>query len=658
MKIRFYLAMMAAALVMTNCSKEEELVQEKKATKGFSATIEGASRSDVDATTGAFSWTAGDKISVWNGSTFDVYANSEEDVTYFAAEDQENAGEATDYAIYPSGSHSISNDAVTVNLPATYTHGSTNAPMLATIEEGSTNLAFKHLAGVMRFVVKNVPAGASSFVFTATDGIITGNYSVNDGQICQDGENTASSTNNNVTITFTELTEKADGMVFYVPLPVGTYGNYTVAIKGTNVDLSHPSTGVTNTIGRRTLLLMPEFSVENGELKKGEGNVIPVTQEEVALSGNQSVTISTTGADTEDVLDINYTPQEGNATLNITDGSSETTSQESVAKIKINPQSESPIESLSLNTPTLTAELGAGQYGTVEALTAQQTLIIGNGVTIEELVLNGGALEITEGATATISNIIVKDELGLRSAIAVGGKVTLQADITLTGYDKWLEIGKECEIDLNGYSIKHAESTVIKIFPGGKLTIGGEGTVETTDQACGAISNLGGTLIINGGTYKSIGAGTIYCDRGEGATWNLTINGGTFEATNSTAVSLQNNNGETDEEKGLADINGGTFTAESSTAVSLQNNNGETDEKKGLAEIKGGTFTGATGWHDLYLANVIADIDTEECTFTNNKVYLLTAGPAIDGGNGTWGSVINDVAYEPGEVGNGYISNF
>ena len=637
MKIRFYLALAAAALVMTNCSQDEELVQVKQNAKGFTATIEGASRSDVTET-GEFSWTAGDKISVYTeAETFDTYANSEgnESTFTFAPNADEEAGTPTGYAIYPAGTHSISNDVVSVNLPATYTHGSTNAPMLATITAGSSTLAFKHLGGLMRFVVNNVPVGASSFVFTTTNDILTGDYNVIDGQIYQNGEGIASSTNNNVTITFTELTAEAASMVFFVPLPVGTYGNYTVEIKGNNLQLEYKniSTDVTNTIGRCTMLLMPKFTCTDQGLEKASVAEIPVTGEDVNLSGIQNVTIGTDNATANDVLNINYTPSEGNAALNIKDDSNETESQEnSKGKIVINPQGSEAIESLNLNTPTLTAELGAGTYGTVEALTAQQTLIIGDGVTIEELVLNGGALEIAEGATNfTIGNIVVKDETGLRSAVAVGGKVTLQNDITLTGYDKWLEIEKECEIALNGHNIKHTESTVIKIKPNGKLTIGGNGTVETTDAACGAIANLGGTLIINGGTYKSIGAGTIYCDRGEGATWNLTINGGEFIATNSTAVSLQNNRIVEGEESITAD---------------------------GLAAINGGTFTAASGWHDLYLANVIADIDTEKCTFTNNKVYLLTAGPAIDGGNGTWGSVINDVAYEPGEVGNGYISNF
>ena len=194
-------------------------------------------------------------------------------------------------------------------------------------------------------------------------------------------------------------------MVFYVPLPIGTYGNYTVAIKGTAVDFSHISTNVTNTIGRRTLLLMPEFSVENGELKKGAGNVIPVTQEEAEISGNQSVTIQ---ADANATLVLKYTPQEGNAILKMSDGSEEIEPQNSEAEVEIIPtDTETEIEALNINTPTLTVKLGEGKYGTVEALTAKQTLIIGEGVTIEKLVWNGGALKVDE--TAAIKELVVND---------------------------------------------------------------------------------------------------------------------------------------------------------------------------------------------------------------------------------------------------------
>ncbi|MBR5542212.1 MAG: hypothetical protein IKU64_07655 [Bacteroides sp.] len=509
MKFRYFLAMVAAALVMTNCSQEEELVQVKQNSKSFTATIEGSSRSAVDETTGAFSWTVGDKISVYTGRTFDTYANSESDVNTFTfvPVGEEEAGTPLDYAIYPAGNHTVQGEAtitLSVNLPTSYAHGSTNAPMLATIEQGSNALSFKHLAGVMRFVVKNVPAGASSFVFTTTNNIITGNHPVSDGLICQNGVSDVSSENNNVTITFTELTETAESMVFYVPLPVGTYGDYTVSIKGNGVNLSHQSIGVTNTIGRRTLLLMPEFYVDGGQLNKGAGSTIDVTQEEpVAISGNQSLTINTTGvSDAVATLKLNYTPQEDNATLSLSDGSTETTPQESVAKVQINPQGTTPVEALNINTPTLTVELGAGNYGRVEALTAQQTLIIGAGATIESLTINGGKVVIDEGAT--IRDIIVKDEAALHAAVGASDKVILGANIDLTS--SVVISSGDLTVNLNEKEIKCAKSDVF-VVNDGTLTIEGEGLVygskDNEGNSCAVwVNGANAKAIIKSGTYK------------------------------------------------------------------------------------------------------------------------------------------------------------
>ena len=571
MKIRFYLALAAAALVMTNCSQDEELVQVKQPTKGFTATIEGASRSNATET-GAFSWTFGDAISVWNGSTFDKYANSEgnESTFTFTPNADEEAETPTGYAIYPAGMHSISGQTVTIDLPSTYAHGSTNAPMWATIIDGSTTLAFKHLGGLMRFVVKNVPEGASSFVFTTTNNILTGRYDVINGQIHQNGEDVVDNTNNNVTITFTELTAKAESMVFFVPLPVGTYGNYTVAIKGTNVDLSHPSTGVTNTIGRCTMLLMPEFTCTDTGLDKASLAEIPVTGQDVDLSGIQNVTIGTANAGEDEVLDINYTPQEGNAILNITDDSNATESQEiSKGKINIIPtDAETPIESLNLNTPSLTAELGAGNYGTVEALTAKQTLIIGNGVTIEELILNGGALKVAEGATnVTIGNIVVKDETGLRSAVAVGGKVKLGDDITIEDTDGIsVGEGKTVTLDLNGKNVT-AQGDGLVAGTGTTLTLdatnGGSLTAGVTKGNWVAVWANGGTITINGGTYhvgldQTDSNSCIYAKNGG----NITINGGEFSheqptSGNNYGMPLQVNNAKG---SGTIIVKGGTYT--------------------------------------------------------------------------------------------------
>ena len=673
MKIRFYLALAAAALVMTNCSKEEEPVQEKQQSKGFTATIEGASRSAVtDA--GVFSWTAGDKISVWNGLSFDTYANSDSDVNTFNPEGDADIAEAKDYAVYPaSAEHNFEDGTLLVNLPASYAHGSTNAPMLATIEDGSTTLAFRHLAGVMRFVVKNVPAGASSFVFTTTNNIITGSYSVIEEQIWQDGENSVNN-NNSVTITFDALTEAAAEMVFYVPLPVGTYGNYTVAINGTNVNLSHQSTGVTNTIGRRTLLLMPEFSVENGELKKGEGNVIPVTQNEAAnLSGIQNVTIGTDNATANDVLNINYTPSEGNAALNIKDDSNATESQEnSKGKIVINPQGSEAIESLNLNTPSLTAELGAGTYGTVEALTAQQTLIIGDGVTIETLILNGGALEIAEGATnVTIGNIVVKDAASFIEALKVAENITLADDVTeinlnlTTGNTLTIESGKEVAIDLNNKKLitSTTNGTGDDITVSGKLNIL-NGTIETAQT--GFFVN--GELVLNNCTIEGknpeaaavvvLGSNAkleaVGCTTNAANSAFYALQGAQMTLTNCTVSKSVANTVAlvaVDGQGSVLEIDGGSYTGKEVTTahdryvIGVMNqssatinttvsggNGGVTVIGASTAELTGGSYSGVKAC-GLYVAGESTVTYSDNCTFSGVEGNVVVGGDTY--GNGT-----------------------
>ena len=668
MKIRFYLATALAALVMTNCSHEEEMPQAVNNPKSFTATIEGASRSSVT-DEGAFSWTYGDKFSVWNGTSFDVYANSEEDVNTFVAEG-DNVGNATGYAVYPSGNHNISDGTVTVNLPATYTYGSTNAAMLATIEDGSKHLAFKHLGGLMRFKVENVPANATSFVFTATDNILTGNYTVTDGQICQDAENSVNG-NNSVTITFDALTA-AQNMTFYVPLPVGTYGEYKVEIKGTNIDLSHTSEGVTNTIGRRTLLLMPTFTVENGELKKGAGSTIDVTAEEASVSGNQSLTINAEGADANATLVLNYTPQEGNATLSLSDGSEEAEPQTSAATVKVAPTTaDVAIEALNINTPTLTVELGAGQYGTIEALTATQTLKVGANVTIETLVLNGGNLDVDE--TATIGEIVVKDAAGFTNALTAGANVvTLASDIDLAlTAETALTIaeGKEIAIDLGGNTLTTSSTQATKLFDditvNGKLSVS-NGTVSTANAAfwvdggeltlkeCTISSERTGATtvcVLNSGKLEATDckvnvAGTALKVKKGGTMTLIDCEATTTSTTGSAVVTSTDANStltitggsykgvltETAHDRYVIGVKGGS-TATINTTV--QNGNGGVTVIGGsTANLTGGSYTGGKAC-GLYVNESSTVTYADGCTFSGVE------GDVVVGGNGT----VNEETY-------------
>ena len=407
MKAKFYWMMVVVAIMMSNCSQEEIVKQSQNVTKSLTATIEGASRSTVT-DGGIFSWTSGDQISVWNGTGFDIYTNNGENTFT-------GSGTPIGYAIYPAGNHSVNNNGtVTINLPGEYDmsdmeeyNPDTHAPMLATIEEGSNELVFKHVGGLMRFIVKNVPAGANQFVFEAKDAEIVGNFEVSDGQISRSDDFTASSS---VTIKFNTLESQKDKMVFYVPLPVGEYTGYSVSIKGEdNLELSDNDSSVSssNTIKRRTLLWMPEFSCVNDELVKASSSQIVTPDSDGETLNNVTggtVNIGETAQGSGLTATINFTPSSSDAVLSIVDASSATTPQQSTATVDVKVTTGETVEALNIEAPKTTVELstssgGTATYQTVIALTATQTLKVKNGITIERLILKGGNVDIEEGAT-------------------------------------------------------------------------------------------------------------------------------------------------------------------------------------------------------------------------------------------------------------------
>lgn len=393
MKIKYYFSIAMAALVMTNCSQEEELqdIQQSGDIHTLTATIEGNSRSAVT-DGGVFSWTSGDAISVWNGSSKITYTYSGNGNVF-----NPSSGSSTNisgYAVYPDGNHTnLSGSSLpTVNLKSSYNYGSTNAIMLAKVQKGSNNLTFSHLGGLMRFTIKNIPSDATSFTFTANSEI-TGDFQV---ETQNDGTNVinakSGNSNKSVTISFTSgQTERT----FYVPLPVGTYTGFTITVGNCSY-----TSQATNTIKRRTLLLMPTFTCDGTQLTKG-GNVFTLenTEQDMNVSGEEETLIIETpnSSNANAQLNLNYTPAEENATLNISDGQTGD-SQDSKAKVVVDVKNNKTVAELNIDAPTLTVELASGTYDEITAKTAKQTLIIKSGVTVKNLKVIGGKVEIEEGA--------------------------------------------------------------------------------------------------------------------------------------------------------------------------------------------------------------------------------------------------------------------
>ena len=196
MKSRFFLGIATLSLLIAGCeNKDFEEAGLLSGNVRIKATMEqkDATRSLVD-DSGKFTWATGDKISVFtstNGNReFTLSSgNGETEATFDGAlVDTETMSTC---AVYPyNAQHTVSGTTLTVTLPAEYGDfntdyaPNTHAIMVAMINDAQSqaslsNLDFKHLGGVLRFVIDNMPVDAAQFVFTATDKGVTGTFDVN-----------------------------------------------------------------------------------------------------------------------------------------------------------------------------------------------------------------------------------------------------------------------------------------------------------------------------------------------------------------------------------------------------------------------------------------------------------------------------------------------
>ncbi len=218
----------------------------------------------------------------------------------------------------------------------------------------------------------------------------------------------------------------------------------------------------------------------------------------------------------------------------------------------------------------------------------------------------------------------VTDASSLKEALTEGSNVTLTEDIELTTLvtsgDAYQEVGRPYGLmvaeedvvmmDLGGKAIESSDASVaivvegelvlkngsvvsrgITVLPGGKLTIE-EGVTITVnaDDGGACIRNLGGIVVINGGTFNALnGDETEDIVYEPGCIYNigkLIINGGTFNSESSCYAIIS--------EGQSIEINAATVIA-SRGAVAIGG---------GKAVINGGTFTsaGANSGHALYFA--------------------------------------------------------
>jgi len=284
MKHKLLSAFALAGLLLGSCAVDE------LPTEGGSIIAEMETDQTRTAVTdeGTFTWSAGDKV--WlhttSGSVVGTLSSgagsSSAKFTYGGF-----VGEMTGKAVYPyNDGHSVSGDVLNFVLPASYDLGSsltnTNAAMYG-VNVGGT-IKFNHLAGVMRFKFKDVPAGVNKFTITL-DKKINGTFAADLTADYPVIETSSSSTASEKTITlnFNALTAKSDISV-YVPLPIGTYNSLELGLYDDGQSVWTYSKSVTNTVSRKSLKLMPVVTLGGSVDGDIEGGVVDLSENGTANS--------------------------------------------------------------------------------------------------------------------------------------------------------------------------------------------------------------------------------------------------------------------------------------------------------------------------------------------------------------------------------------
>jgi uncharacterized protein (TIGR02145 family) len=150
------------------------------------------------------------------------------------------AGKMNGTALYPfNAKHTIKDNVMEFILPPAYDLGEsinkTNAAMYGVIE-GKT-VKFRQLAGVIGFVLNNVPAGTNRLCVTFNsriNGVFKADLTAETPTI--NTEKTQNASEMMTTLNFDALKENSD-ITLYVPIPVGSYTKIDMELKAGNESL-------------------------------------------------------------------------------------------------------------------------------------------------------------------------------------------------------------------------------------------------------------------------------------------------------------------------------------------------------------------------------------------------------------------------------------
>lgn len=732
MKKIIFVSFAVLGIGMAGCSNEEEWGVAQKGIDEINASM-GTEGSRTAMNGNSVIWSEKDAISVFTQSGSDNYNNKYDlkkgagsgNATFSGQMEGENPVKVV--ALYPyAADATYGNNKVALTMKSTYEYAensNNSAPMACLIKpESSSILAFKNAGALMSVTVNNIPAGYNKATLTSkaatnNDASSTVPALTGKAEITFDtgGYPTLGMTNdggngNVITITFTATTTGLTNKTFYFPIPVAEYPALEVAIskdgsdekvlktKGLKAERSQRYTS-TITLDEVSGSVPAEVSSVSGVKDALSSNNSVSVADVPSTESSPAITLPDKAADN---MSISFDKISTTSAIKVTGTSSATNVAKEVlisvpqqASEQQNPKFE--IE-LPKSTVTLAANGEAATYEEVTATTAQNTLIVGKGVTVKKLIVKGGNVRMNKGATVseiergtgnTNTYIIYKEDgatlpsthdgftvvdaaiADLQNVAKEGGTYTLTKD--LEG-DFIISATNEVIINLNGYKITNKVGDTFTVNQGSKLTINGNGTVDNVTHQKACIYN-NGTVVLNGGEYtRSKENGISKEDSGSNSYYNIlnhgemTINPGVkvsqdghFSSmiangyfTYNSGTSRSGYVSGTNHQNPSLLINGGTFSGGLNT---IKNDDGAkltivdgtftnmsqaTVQNHHVTEIKGGTFNTSESAEYVIdneghngAANDLGQMTISGGTL-NGKIYVVGVGASLTVTGGTF----------------------
>ena len=429
MKRKLFLAIAIGAMALTACNKED-CGDTFLRNETLSASLVDETAQTRTALNGLqVVWSANDKISVFaeNGNSVSNNAGIIKTGvgTTSATFDVVLEGTTKLAAAYPyMDGTTYANGTITMNMPDSYTYvenGIGGAPMAAIISNQTSTIAFKNAGALMGLTVNNIPAGFNKAILTSKgDEAITGTCEIKfDADSKPSIEATDAATGKVITINF-DAAQTATNKTFYFPIPVGEYSSLELSISdGTE-------TKVLKTKGLKAERSQRYKSTLTLDVVSGETPVEASSAEDASskLQNSNSVNVTIPEDEDDPTILLPETNNDGPTTLSfepIPDGKTVTilaTSDETNVSDDVNIAASSNGDSQNNNfniqlpnsTVTLNANGDAATYNNVTAHTAANTLIIGKGVTVNNLVVEGGNVRVY-GEVKNISRANNNDEV-------------------------------------------------------------------------------------------------------------------------------------------------------------------------------------------------------------------------------------------------------